>query len=124
MWVMTSDSFVSIVEHRDDPNLLLVRGRFPGDVARFLGLDPALEEFTPVADYRYRIVWDRAYVAQRCRRAAEEIAYPNFKASVTDGFRRITLMETWEIWYEAQHRYHRRDFGPDISVEGVYGGTD
>lgn len=124
MWVMTSDSFVSIVEHRDDPNLLLVRGRFPGDVARFLGLDPSLEEFTPVADYRYRIAWDRGYVAQRCRRAADEISYPNFKSSVKDGFRRVTLMETWEIWYDAQHRYHRRDPEPDISVEGVYGGTD
>lgn len=120
MWIVMNKSFVSIVQHHSRPDSLVVRGRFPGDVARFLGVSEAMELETPENDYRYRVVVSRRRVAEALVRASESVDYPNFKDSITDGFRSVPAIQTWSAWYNAQHDYHRGD----ISAEGCYGGTD
>ena len=52
MWIFLKDAFLSVVANRDDPNCLLVRGRFAGDIERTFPEADVVE--TPHADYRLR----------------------------------------------------------------------
>lgn len=113
MWIKTNNAFVSIVEHRDDSNLLIVRGRFKGDVERFLNPLPSgmqvIEEVTPKADYRFRAVVQREAVAYALTRAAARIHYPNFKDSIGTKWRKAIAMRLWSVLHSAQvERYGAR----------------
>lgn len=102
MWIFTSHSFISIVEHRDDPAKLVVRGRFRGDVDRFLGAPIEIE--TQDADYRFRATAKRADVEAAIARAAKAINYPNFKGSMPcrPDWRRRVAMRVWGVMATAQ----------------------
>jgi hypothetical protein len=102
MWIFTSNSFVSIVEHRDDPAKLIIRGRFKGDVDRFLGAPIEIE--TPDADYRFRATAKRADVEAAITRAAQAINYPNFKGSMPSrpDWRHRVAMQVWRVMAMAQ----------------------
>lgn len=104
MWIITSTSFVSIVQHRDDPRLLIVRGRFKGDVERFLAvpghLQP-LEQVTPHADYRFRAVVPRETVAAAMEREVARIRYPNFKDSIVAKWRKALALRVWSLFHAA-----------------------
>ena len=80
MWVYLTEAMLSIVAHRTRPEHLLVRARLPGDIERvFPGADVSE---TPQADYRFRATVPRAAVADALARAAREIDYDNFKATL------------------------------------------
>lgn len=100
MWLMTNKSFVSIVEHRDNTNLLCVRGRFKGDVDRFLG--DRCEVETPDADYRFRAVATRGDVTDRLAISISEVDYPNFKNSVREKWRHDAYLEVWGVMWREQ----------------------
>lgn len=102
MWIITTGAFVSIVEHRDDPGMLIVRGRFAGDAARFLGVQLAREKETPDADYRFRIVTKREAVEKAVVRAVRGVQYPNFKDSIREAWRKALAMRIWSIFHAAQ----------------------
>lgn len=102
MWIVLSNAFVSIVEHRDDADMLIVRGRFKGDVARFLGVPPARETETPDADYRFRIVAKREAVERAVVRAVRGVRYPNFKDSIREVWRKALALKVWSIFHAAQ----------------------
>lgn len=104
MWLITSNSFVSIVEHLDDPDLLIVRGRFKGDAARFLGVPAAREQETPDADYRFRIATKREVVERAVVRAVRRVTYPNFKDSIREAWRKALAMRVWSIFHAAQQQ--------------------
>jgi hypothetical protein len=85
MWIFTPDGFFSAVEHRDDPNKIMVRTRarmhaqrlidaLPEDVTK-----PGLVETPPPADYRFRVTVTREQWVYLVAKFAAEIAYPNFK---------------------------------------------
>ena len=107
MWIITNNAFVSIVEHRDDAGMLIVRGRFKGDVARFLNPLPSgigvIEECTPGADYRFRATVPRDAVLHAMMRAGDRIRYPNFKDSIRAGWRKALAMRVWSMFHAAQH---------------------
>lgn len=102
MWVVLNNSFVSIVEHRTLPNVLVVRGRFRGDVARFLDLPIAVEQETPDADYRFRIQATREDVALRLVEAVGGVRYPNFKDSIREKWRKSVASSIWGVLWNAQ----------------------
>lgn len=106
MWIILNNSFVSIVEHRDDPELLIVRARFKGDAARFLGAPASREKETPAADYRFRIVAKRESVERAVLRAVRGVSYPNFKDSIAEAWRKSLAMRIWSIFFEAQKARH------------------
>jgi hypothetical protein len=108
MWIFTNDAFVSIVQVRDDPDVLMVRGRFAGDCARFLGLPKSSESVTPAADYRFRIVAGRREVEAAMLRACRRIDYPNFKDSVRAKWRASALMRVWAVMFQSQADRLRR----------------
>jgi hypothetical protein len=102
MWIFTSSGFVSIVQHRDEPDTLIVRGRFEGDAARFLGLPREAEEMTTDADYLFRCYAHRDEVAAAMLRAAQGIRYPNFKDSIRAAWRKTLALRVWSTLYREQ----------------------
>lgn len=102
MWVFTSNSFLSIVEHDQDPGLLHVRARFSGDIEAVFPSADVSE--TPQADYRFRASLPRERVEEAMARLTREIDYDNFKNSVEDADRRDHYIKVWEAMWRAQHR--------------------
>lgn len=100
MWVFLSDSFVSIVAHRNRPTMLLVRARLPDDIRALFPRARVLKAIG--ADYRYRAVISRRVVARVLAKRAAEIAYGNFKNSVKDDERHASYMRVWIVMREAQ----------------------
>ena len=100
MWLFTPDGFFSAVQHRDDPDTLIIRGRFPADIERLahaLGTEVVL---TPTADYPVRTYVNRERWAGYVAAAARAIDYDNFKNAVTQTQghgRHQTYLEVWSV---------------------------
>ncbi|MCQ9378815.1 hypothetical protein [Methyloversatilis sp. XJ19-49] len=105
MWVFLNNAFVSIVQHREDSGLLLVRGRTDGDVQRFMGAhmpEGVKVERTPRADYLFRAVVPRESVDAAMQSAVRSIDYPNFKDSVAEEARHHAYTACWSAMYRLQ----------------------
>lgn len=95
MWIFMNNSFLSIVAHRDEPRLLLVRARREADItAVFPGVGVAQD---PFADYPYRAFLPRKTVAKAIEKQVSSISYDNFKDSVPgdDPARYTTYSSIW-----------------------------
>ena len=81
MWLFTQHGMVSVVQHREDPNMLLVRSREPNVLRElFKGLQKKTRiHKLPNADYRYRAMVDRDGFWDVMIRQINQIDYPNFK---------------------------------------------
>jgi hypothetical protein len=83
MWLLTTRGFYSVVLHREDPSLLLVRSRVEGDLLALRDLAPGIEPwYDPEADYPWRAEVPRDEWSHVAARLAAEIDYPNFKHAV------------------------------------------
>ena len=82
MWIGHLEGWLSIVKHRKEPGMLLVRAR---DAYHIAHLWPhAYVEHTPAADYQYRAVFSTDEVADVVADQLTNIQYDNFKGHVTD----------------------------------------
>lgn len=112
MWIFMNDAFVSIVQHYDDPALLVVRGRLPGDVERAVPAALGHVVRTPHNDYAYRAALPRELVAQAVATRLLAVDYPNFKASAErvkparPGYVHA-LHEVWSIMFRLQEAASR-----------------
>jgi hypothetical protein len=107
MWIFLNDAYLSIVEHRDQPDMLIVRARVAGDIERVFPNVTA--ETDPAADYRYRATLHRRDVAEAIRQAVVAIDYPNFKDSVREPARHRAYAGVWSEMTALQPeggRYH------------------
>lgn len=95
MWIMTTKAFVSIVEHRDDVGLLLVRARAKRDIHELIPDADVWED--EEADYRYRAEVRREIVMARIAEAVGAIDYPNFKDAVPSKERHDAYLQIWSI---------------------------
>lgn len=100
MWVFLNDAFLSIVAHNADPDKLLVRGRFKGDIEAVF--PNAVTQETPDRDYRFRAVIDRDTVAATLAERTRSIEYTNFKSSVHDHARHHIYLDVWSVMATAQ----------------------
>lgn len=100
MWVMLSDSFLSIVQDTTNPNNLLVRARRRGDIRAVF--PEAQEKIVKNADYLVRASIERSLVAARIQTEVLDIDYPNFKDSVKDPVLHFSYSRIWEIMVEMQ----------------------
>ena len=80
MWIFTNKGFLSIVEDRDDPERLLVRARYEGDIERHFGGEVEVLELEG-ADYRFRAFLPREEVRTVIDRELSSLDYGNFKNS-------------------------------------------
>jgi hypothetical protein len=94
------------VADRDDPDRLLVRGRFAEDIEQIFP-DAEVTE-TPAADYRFRAFLPRAEVARVVSELVQAISARNFKASIRDQWRHSVYFDIWRCMHDAQHRFHAR----------------
>lgn len=82
MWIFFPNAFLSIVEDKQRPSHLLVRGRFAGDIQNVF--PSAKVSKNPDRDYLYRASIPRDDVADAVAIAVEQIDYHNFKDEATD----------------------------------------
>lgn len=102
MWVFLSNAFLSIVAHRDKPDVLLVRARARPDIKRVF---PAARVTTlATADYRYRAEISREVVAAAIADQVLGIDYPNFKNSVSEDPRHDAYVSVWTAMMRFQNR--------------------
>lgn len=80
MWIFTKHGFVSAVQHRDKPDILIVRARNGDHLRDVLGMiDDEAIEHTPNADYPYRNEVSGSEFAKLMADMVGEIDYDNFK---------------------------------------------
>lgn len=107
MWIFLNDCFVSVVEDRDNSACLVVRGRRPGDVDKFLEgciADRLRVVQTDHADYRFRVSVPRRTVERALQAAVMSLDYPNFKDSVEDDERHAIYARVWSAALELDER--------------------
>ena len=96
MWIALNNSFLSIVENRNNSLELLVRARVKGDIEIVF---PGAETFEDLhADYRYRALIKRDLVAKALASQVSEINYDNFKNSISkDEYQRHdAYLKVWD----------------------------
>ncbi len=82
MWIMTPDSFVSIVKKDCPPDCLLVRSRRRGDIERLFPDAEIIEGGG--TDYQFRTAVPAKEVARVVAERIESIDYGNHKAATKD----------------------------------------
>ena len=93
MWIQFNNSFLSIVENRNNKLELLVRARIKGDIVKIFPEADVFEDDS--ADYKYRALIPKAKVAVRMMLKMTEINYDNFKNSVKDIERKSAYSNVW-----------------------------
>lgn len=108
MWLFTTLGFFSVVAHRDDPDLMIVRARTRRDIEalsdRFLPVGEIDEESG--TDYPFRIFVARDELERAAAALARDIDYDNFKDAVAmrQGHGRADLYhEIWALLRRLQH---------------------
>jgi hypothetical protein len=100
MWVFTDKGFVSIVEHREDPETLVVRSRFAGHIRNLFPGAKVIK--TPDADYLYRAFLPRQAVKEKLAESVQDIDYPNFKNSIDESPYHEACKDVWSALYRHQ----------------------
>jgi hypothetical protein len=110
MWIFTNNAFFSIVKHRTEPSMVMVRARVKGDLEKVFGTDVDVSETTD-SDYRFRITAPQQLVAELVKNQIEEIDYANFKNSIgsQDHLRQRYYANVWSIMDSWQELIHPRD---------------
>lgn len=98
MWIYLNNSFLSIVQNREDAALLHVRARKKGDIEAVF--PDAKVTATPFGDYTFRADLPRAEVADALVKQAMTLTYSNFKNSVKDRQRQDVYMDIWSASHE------------------------
>jgi hypothetical protein len=100
MWICLNKAFFSIVEHKTDKALLVVRARRPGDIETIF---PRAEvTVTPTRDYKYRTFASRDAVAEVFSKEITGINYTNFKNSVENDKLHGAYARVWTIMSHIQ----------------------
>lgn len=93
MWIFLSQSFLSIVAVKDQPEILVVRSRISGDIEYVF---PEAEVLTDIgSDYKYRAFLSRKLVAEVIALEISNIDYTNFKKSVNPYNRELAYFDVW-----------------------------
>ena len=110
MWIFSKEGFISVVAHRDDKDILLIRGRVKEDiedivneVEKITGNRPEIIELIQ-ADYFYRIFISRSIFKKIMTSKIDGLTYDNFKSSIKDNERHNAYLDIWRIMYKFAQR--------------------
>ena len=82
MWLVTKNSFISVVQHREQPDDVLVRARVKSHLARLFPAKSSQIQRDDEADYRWRLLISKQELADRISSyILKSLDYDNFKAS-------------------------------------------
>jgi len=116
MWLVTKYGFYSVVAHRDDPDVMLVRGRCRDDLETLRGFGQGrgirMPEIvtTDGSDYCCRLFMPRRDWEQLGAALTVEIDYDNFKQQVHgDPLRDAAYMQMWST----MRRFQEQKLDPD-----------
>jgi hypothetical protein len=101
MWIFTKNEFLSVVQHRDKPDHLMIRYRsveqaeactLPGEVS-----------ITPTADYIARKVVSKDVFKQWMTEQVDHLDYDNYKnAAYSTLMHKVPLMSVWGTMHQWQ----------------------
>lgn len=86
MWIFTNRGLISVVQHRENKELLLVRARQKGLLENLSTAVPLDVFEDPSADYPFRAWASRMTLVEILYGEVERVDYSNFKESVLDSF--------------------------------------
>jgi hypothetical protein len=101
MWLFAKDGFLSVVQHNESADVLVVRSRFKGDIERLIR---AKTFATPSGDYPVRAHVEREAFRDAIVSQIERIDYDKFKPSVTDKRRHRAYFEIWDTLWQLQEQ--------------------
>lgn len=107
MWIFTKTGFLSIKEHWDDSDCLLVRGRIKGDIEHYF--PKATVEHTPDNDYLYRAKIPKIEFATVMVNEIMKIDYTSFKSEIEDRRRIPWHLRIGAIMEDMQERIEDED---------------
>lgn len=93
MWIMTTNGFISAVQHRANPNYLMVRARKKEHLLQ-INPEAAIEQITP-SDYPWRTTLTKAEFKVALIAQIDQIDYDNFKNAVSDNHYHKFLERVW-----------------------------
>ena len=95
MWVFLNNSFLSIVENRNNKEELLVRSRVRGDIDKIFPNSNIFEMEN--SDYKYRSYIKKIEVSEKIREIVTNINYDNFKNSISksEDQRHSSYLNVW-----------------------------
>ncbi|EAM1616295.1 hypothetical protein EU642_21910 [Salmonella enterica] len=100
MWFFGSEAFLSVVQHKTDPAILVVRSRRPGHIQKMF---PTAEVVTiDGRDYMYRTELPREAVAERMHKYVMDMTATNFKNSVKDQTYHGACISVWSVMEKIQ----------------------
>ena len=100
MWFFTKRGFISVVRHRDQPEMMLVRARASAHIQAIFS-DSEIH-CTPTADYRFRALVHRDEFLGRMLGEMADIDYDNFKAAIPDAEYHDAATEVWQVMHKIQ----------------------
>lgn len=107
MWLFTKSGFFSAVQHREAPDLVIVRARWRKDLQALLVANGnphgVVIHSSPCADYPYRATMKKETWARMVAAEAERVDYDNFKDAAHDGTARdAALLKCWAAMRAAE----------------------
>jgi hypothetical protein len=113
MWIFTETGFVSAVQHRENPDYLMVRARDRQSLVQLSEIVETEIKSTPDADYPYRLTATKEDVKSWMNDSIDFLGYSNFKnqVAITRGKNYArTLGSVWSTMHdvedeEARNRY-------------------
>jgi len=131
MWMMTPRGFYSVVQHRDDGEIVLVRARARADLVRLQDAHPALREYeiahTPSADYPARLIIPRAEWNRALEILSDEIDYDNFKNAVKErqhAQRAATYLGVWSKLHQIEWEERKPEEYAQPHLQGFHDRPD
>lgn len=121
MWIFLKDSMLSIVQDKDDVDMLMVRARLRGDIQAVFGDRTKVLETPPPADYRFRARLDRDKVTEALMNEIHGITYTNFKKSVPSMARHNAYLRVWTTMHREQEDALDDERGRGRSAAGYPG---
>lgn len=126
MWIFTRRGFISAVQHREEPDTLVVRARAKGHLTALFG-SSAKPETVKGSDYPWRVYVSKDELVRIVAREVLGIDYANFKSSVKNDLYHDTLMDIWTAGLRleggrAKHntrRFGKRTTGQRPLFEGL-----
>lgn len=109
MWVLMNDAFFSVVQHREEKDVLVVRARVREDlIAAFSVEADSIIESTD-SDYRFRIFVTRRELKKALSTYIDDyLDYDNFKGSIhpKDKLRYSVYMSVWAVLLKWQEKIY------------------
>jgi hypothetical protein len=108
MWICLNNAFMSaVINDRDlSKTTLKVRARKREHLAEHFPEFDIIE--TPDADYRFRVIVTKKFLAEKVKEAALNIDYSNFKDSVKDRDLHDLYADFWQLHYDYQRQQLRK----------------